>query len=269
MKWFKKLEKYLVVLLGITGTVFILAGCGTQNTTNSELVHPHRLTIGLEGTYPPYSYQKNGKLSGFEVQLGRDVAKQMHLKPKFITTKWDGLVAGLGSHKYDAVMNDMTITPQREKSFLFSKPYIYSRSVLITKKGSDINNIHQIKDKKFAEGTGTNNETSAEKFSAKIVPSDQFTNDLSLIKEGRATGSVNAIDAWNAYKKQHSVKGLEAKVIPVSELKPARIATLLNKKSPKLKKQFSKALIELQKNGTLKKLSDKYFGLNITYNPEK
>ena len=68
-----------------------------KDAFQSELKTKGKLTIGLEGTYAPYSYRKNGKLTGFEVEMGRAVAKKMGVKADFVPTKWDSLVAGLGS----------------------------------------------------------------------------------------------------------------------------------------------------------------------------
>ena len=94
--------------------------------TSSELKQKGTLTIGLEGTFAPYSYRKDGKLTGFEVELGKDIAKQMGLKAKFVPTKWDGLIEGVNTGKYDIVLNNVTVTKERQAKFGFSTPYIYS-----------------------------------------------------------------------------------------------------------------------------------------------
>ncbi|MGC6332742.1 transporter substrate-binding domain-containing protein [Weissella cibaria] len=53
-------------------------------------------------------------------------------------TKFDSLISGLDTKKYDVVYNDMSITPERQKSYTFGREYLFTKSVLITKKGSDI-----------------------------------------------------------------------------------------------------------------------------------
>ncbi|MFT8324005.1 MAG: transporter substrate-binding domain-containing protein [Lentilactobacillus hilgardii] len=236
-----------------------------SNKVDSELLQKGTLTVGLEGTYAPYSYRKNTKLTGFEVDLARQIAKRSHLKVKYVPTKWDSLIAGLGSKKFDVVLNDITITPQRQKQYLFSTPYIYSRGILITRSNdTSINSVSDIKGKKFAEGTGTNNETIAKKFGANTVPSGDFDTSLALVREKRVDGTINAREAWFAYAKQKSTKGLKYQVIPNSKAAAAKIGVLINKNSPKLQKQVNKALKKLKANGTLTKLSKKYFGADIT-----
>ncbi|MDN6967369.1 transporter substrate-binding domain-containing protein [Oenococcus sp. UCMA 17063] len=255
----------LVLLVASIIPVFISRTVSAKAKVSSELIKKGTLTVGLEGTYAPYSYRKNNKLTGFEVDLARDIAKKSNLKVKFIPTKWDSLIAGLGSKKFDVVLNDITITSQRKKQFLFSIPYIYSRSVLITRSNDKkIKSISDIKGKTFAEATGTNNETTAKKFGAKIVPSGEFDTSLSLIREKRVEGTINAREAWFAYKKQKTTNGLKYQVIPNKKVAAAKIAVLINKSSPQLQKQINKALKEIKKNGTLTKLSKKYFGSDIT-----
>ncbi|EEI19462.1 transporter substrate-binding domain-containing protein [Lentilactobacillus hilgardii] len=259
----------LVVGIALAGVALTACGSSSSSSKNgtyrSELKQSKQLTIGLEGTYPPYSYRKDGKLTGFEVELGKAVAKKLGVKANFVPTKWDSLIAGLGSGKYDVVLNNITQTPERRKQYLFSKPYVYSRYVLITRSGSNaIKTTADIKDKKFAEATGSDNELIAKKFGAVIVPQEQFQTSLDLIKQGRAQGAINAESALLTYAKDNSIKGLKYRLLKDSEQKPAKISGLFNKKSPKLKNKFNKVLDQLRKDGTLKRLSQKYFSKDIT-----
>ncbi|KRM73330.1 transporter substrate-binding domain-containing protein [Secundilactobacillus collinoides] len=269
MTFSSRLKKGLVIA-GVALIGVALTACGSSSSSSnsgykSELVHSNELTIGLEGTYSPYSYRKNGKLTGFEVQLGKAIAKKMGLKANFVPTKWDSLIAGLGSDKYDVVMNNITQTADRKKDYLFSTPYVYSKYVLITRSNDNsIKSTSDIKGKTFTQSTGSDNEIIAKKFGAKIKPVGDFTTELSLVKQKQADGIINAEAAWIAYKNDNSTKGLKERVLTSSEQKPAKISALFNKKDTKLKTKYNKALAEVRKDGTLKKLSEKYFGKDIT-----
>lgn len=128
--------KKLLLLAAVVVTGVTLAACGNQQAANNKdhTIQSGKLTIGLEGTYAPYSYHKDGKLTGFEVELSRDLAKELGLKPVFVQSKWDSLIAGLDAHKYDAVFNNVTVSAQRAKSYAYTVPYLYSKSVLIVKR---------------------------------------------------------------------------------------------------------------------------------------
>ncbi|MBB1080435.1 amino acid ABC transporter substrate-binding protein [Limosilactobacillus sp. STM2_1] len=260
MKFWKKALLTIAAL-----TVGTSAGISSIHaaSVNSELKNKGELTIGLEGTYSPYSYRQNNKLTGFEVELGKAVAKKMGLKAKFVPTKWDSLIAGLGSGKYDVVMNNITQTPERAKQYNFSTPYIKSRFALIVPANSKIKNLNDIKGKKVVAGTGTNNADIAKKYGAKLVPNGDFASAVGMIKQGRAEAEINSREAWYSYRKKNNTKGL--KMIDVSsEQKPAKISALFNKKDPAIQSSYNKAIKELQKDGTIKKLSEKYFGADIT-----
>ena len=111
-KWMKRLSVVAASLVAMVA----LAACGKSSSSSSEpqLVTKGTLTVGLEGTYAPYSYRENGKLTGFEVDLARDLAKKMGYKVKFVPTKWDSLIAGVGSKKFDVAINDIAMTPERQ-----------------------------------------------------------------------------------------------------------------------------------------------------------
>ena len=131
----KKLMKRLGLAAAGILMVCGLAACGKQaSSTQPQLVSKGTLTVGLEGTYAPYSYRQNGKLTGFEVELAQQLAKKMGYKVKFVPTKWDSLIAGVGAKKFDLAINDIAMTPERKKAYRFSDPYIYSKSALIMKK---------------------------------------------------------------------------------------------------------------------------------------
>jgi len=267
------LKKKLWFMLPIMALVaFTLTACSSGSSSTSknsdvktELINKNELTIGLEGTYAPFSYRKDGKLQGFEVELGKALAKKVGVKAKFVPTQWDSLIAGLGSQKFDLVLNNIAETPQRKKVYAFTTPYMYSRYALITRSDdTSIKQLSDIKGKKFVEGTGTPNAALAKKYGATITPSGDFTVSLNLVKEKRADGTINSSAAWYAYAKSNSTAGLKSQTLKVSAAKPDDIAGMVSKKSPKLQAALSKGIKELRKDGTLKKLSQKYFGADLT-----
>ncbi|MDO4902685.1 MAG: extracellular solute-binding protein [Limosilactobacillus sp.] len=259
--WKKTLIAIAAITMGTSASISSIHAA--TSPASSELKNQGELTIGLEGTYAPFSYRENGKLTGFEVELGKAIAKKMGLKAKFVPTKWDSLIAGLGSGKFDVVMNDITKTPARAKQYNYSNPYMKSRSVLIVNTKSNISSIKQIKGKKIVAGTGTNNELIAKKHGAKIVPNGDFTSAVNMVKQGRVDGEINSSAAWYSYKKKNNTKGL--KIIDLSkEIKADPISGLFNKKDTKIQAEYNKALKQVQKDGTVKKLSQKYFGTDMT-----
>ena len=111
------------------------------------------LRIGTEGTYAPYSYHdENGDLTGFDVEIAELVAERLGVKPEFIETKWDAMIAGLDADRFDIIANQVGITEEREEKYDFSEPYTYIHGALIVAKDNDtIKSFDDIKGKKSAQ----------------------------------------------------------------------------------------------------------------------
>lgn len=109
--------------------------------------------IGAEGTFAPFSYHDdNDNLVGYDVEVSEALAKELGVKVKFVEVKWDSLIAGLDSDKYDLVTNQVAITAERKKKYDFSIPHTYSYPATITKKdNTEITKMSDIKGHKFSQ----------------------------------------------------------------------------------------------------------------------
>ncbi|KRL63786.1 transporter substrate-binding domain-containing protein [Lactobacillus psittaci] len=256
--WIKKIG--IIAGLGIL-SVGIVA-CSNQKS--SEVLNKSTLTVGLEGTYAPYSYRQNGKLTGFEVELAKNVAKKLNYKVKFVPTKWDSLIAGIGAKKFDIAINDIAMTPEREKAYAFSTPYIYSKSALIMKNSTSLNSIKDIKGKKIAAATGTANADNVKKFGGDNVSSTDFSTAMELVRQNRVVAALNSKEAFLYFAKSQHVTDLKYKTIPTSQIASQGIGIMMAKNNKSLQKRINKALAQMRADGSLKKLSIKYFGDDIT-----
>lgn len=238
-------------------------GANKETGFKGELVKPDTLTVGLEGTYVPFSYKdKDGKLTGYEVELAEEIAKEMGVKPVFVETKFESLIAGLDANKYDVVMNNMGVTPEREQHYSFAKNYLYSPAILIVKKGSDIKKLSDISGKKSAQTTSSNYGQSALKAGAEIVASPGFAESLELVKNGKADVTLNSDDSWSVYKKENPDTELTA--VATKDVDLAGAAPMLSKNKTELTAEINRAEQVLRDNGTMKKLSEKYYGKDLT-----
>lgn len=221
------------------------------------------ITFGTEGTYPPYTFHdKSDKLVGFDVDLGRAVAEKLGVKAKFIEGRWDGLIAGLDGKRYDAVINQVGITPERQAKYGFSKPYIDSKVVLITREdNTTIKSFADLKGQKSAQSLTSNYSQTATKYGADIVPTDGFTQSLELVLTKRAAATLNDNLSFLDFKKQKP----DAKVkIVAQEDANAPSGILVRKDQPELVKAIDTALDEIKADGTYKTISIRYFGQDIS-----
>ncbi|MEE1921499.1 cystine ABC transporter substrate-binding protein [Pseudomonas sp. 148P] len=224
------------------------------------------INVGLEGTYPPFSFvDENGKLTGFEVELSEALAQKLGVKAKVQPTKWDGILAALESKRLDVVVNQVTISDERKKKYDFSKPYTISGiQALILKKKAETLNIHSaadLADKKVGVGLGTN----YEQWVKKEVPKADvrtYEDDPSKFADLR-NGRIDAIlvDRLAALEYAQKAKDTALAGDAFSRLESG---IALRKGEPELLAAIDKALDELRADGTLAKLSEKYFGADVT-----
>lgn len=257
-----KIKKLLAGLL----IVPVLAGCGTSNKstdTLSKIKSKGYITIGTEGTYSPFTYHNNqDKLVGYDVEIAREVAKKLGVKAKFIETKWDGIVAGLDAKKYDVIISQVGITPERQKKYLFAEPYTYSYASILTRK--DNNSIHSfadLKGKKSAQTTNSNWADIVRKNNGTVVGTEGFDQSIQLVLQGRVDATVNDSVTYLDYKN----KKPDANVKVAAQGKDViKSAPLIRKSDASLQKAITKAIKQLKSEGKLKEISNKYFKADVS-----
>jgi len=219
--------------------------------------------IGTEGTYAPFTYHDDsGKLVGFDVEIGEAIAQKLGVKAQFLEGKWDGLIAGLDANRYDTVINQVGITEARKQKYDFSEPYIASKAVLIVKDGnSDIKGFADLKGKKAAQSLTSNFGKLAEQSGAELVGTDGFDQSIQLVLTGRADATVNDSLSFLDFKKHKP----DAPVKIVAQQENADYSgVIIRKGEPELLEAINKALADMKADGTYAKISDKYFGQDVS-----
>lgn len=256
--WFKGL--LLAVALNFTGAAAVHAEDLLQSVKASGV-----LKIGLEGTYPPFGYRDSaGKLDGFDVAVAKAVATRMGLKPVFVTTEWSGIIAGLQAGKFDVIVNQVSITPQRQQVLDFTPPYAYSSAQLIERTSDKRNfkSLADLKGKKVGVSLGSNFADLAHSEPGVIVKTYPGAPEtLSDLADGRIDASIND-------------RLMLPYLIKTSHL-PLRTGALLNgakfemgipfrKGNPAFAKAIDDAVTSLRQDGTLRKLSMQWFGTDVS-----
>ncbi|MDR0945914.1 MAG: transporter substrate-binding domain-containing protein, partial [Bifidobacteriaceae bacterium] len=117
------------------------------------------ITFGTEGTYSPFDYHPagGGALTGYDVDVAKAVAAKLGLTAKFQETTWDALFPALTSHRIDAALDEIEITPQRQATYDLTDPYSVSYPVVITKASdTSITQASDLKGKSSANSSGSN-----------------------------------------------------------------------------------------------------------------
>jgi len=220
------------------------------------------LTVATEGTYRPFTYHdESGKLVGYDVEIIEAVAKKLDLNIEFQETQWDGIFAGLDAGRVDVIANQVSINPEREQKYLFSEPYTVSPSVVVVKEGDDsISSFADLKGKKTAQSLTSNFYKLAEEAGADVTPIEGWAQAVELLRQDRVEATVNDKLTFLDYEKTDGPTGLKI----AAETDPAKSAVVTTKDKKALIEKIDGALADLREDGTLAKISDKYFGADVT-----
>ncbi|WP_454731114.1 MULTISPECIES: transporter substrate-binding domain-containing protein [Cupriavidus] len=223
------------------------------------------LRIGVEGTYPPFNYRgANNQLDGFDVDVARGVASRLGVKPEFITTEWSGIIAGLQAGKFDVIVNQVAVTPARRQVLDFSTPYVYSAAQLIQRKDDkrQFKSLEDLKGKKLGVSLGSNyNELakSVDGIDVRTYPgAPEYLRDLAAQRVDAALNDRLMVG--------YLIKTANLPLRPgaIVEGGGSEVAIPFRKDNPKFAQAIDRALEDMRKDGSLARLSAKWFGGDVT-----
>jgi len=258
----------LVSTLLIASVGFV--GCTTSSGKKTEsknllatIKSEGKIQIGTEGTYAPYTFHdKSGKLTGFDVEIAEEISKRIGVKPEFVETKWDGMIAGLAAKRFDMIANQVGINPDRQKKYDFSNSYIVSKAVLIVR--SDNNVIKKFKDlkgKKSAQSLTSDLGRIAKANGATLQSVDGFNQSIDLLLSKRVDATINDSLSFLDLKKQKPNVAIKI-VDQQGDAQPNAI--MFNKGNKELVTAVNKALADMKADGTYAKISNKWFGADVS-----
>ena len=279
----KILKKSAAALAALTLTA-ALAGCGSsassaatstdtaastaETSGENELEKVKaagKLVIGVEGTYPPFTYHDdNGELTGLDVELGKALAEKLGVEVEFQEAAWDSLLIGIDTGRFDTVINSVSIADERAEKYDFSTPYAFNRTAVITKADDDsINTLEDLKGKKTANTISSTYAELAEQYGATVTGVDDLNQTFELLLSGRIDATLNAEMTFYDYTKEHPDANVKIAVL-TDDANQIAIPMRKGDETAALRTAIDAAIDELRADGTLKALSEKYFGRDIS-----
>lgn len=267
---------------GLAATLFLaipLAACGDDSTDQAdttrweEIQEEGTLTVGTAGTLYPASFreEESDTLTGFDVELMKEVAKRLDLEIEFKETAFDNMLTSVQNGQIDVAANDISVTEDRKEKFAFSKPYKYTYGTAIVRKSdlSGIESLEDLKGKKAAGEATTVFMDVAREYGAEEVIYDNATNDQYL--RDVSTGRTDVI--LNDYYLQTLALAFfpefDITIHPDIAYNPQEVAFLMDKENDELQKNIDRVLDEMLEDGTVKKLSEQFYnGADVSVEPD-
>lgn len=287
-----KLKRLIPSILSLA-LVFSLAACGgggsgsantpAQNETTpaqsettpaqtegdgslQRVLDAGKLTIGAEGNWIPYVYNEDGtgELTGFEVEVAKEVAARLGVEAEFqISDSWDPVLAGLDAARYDIVICGVNPNPERQEKYACSIAYAENPYCLVVNgDNTEITSFDDLDGKLCINSPSSAAGQIAQRYGATTADGD-LTAAMEQLNTGRADAHVNnvaAVDAYMAERPDVNVK-IAATYEPDEENRyEIESAAMLRKEDQELCDKVSEILQSMIDDGTLYDLTVKYFG---------
>lgn len=282
------MKKTTVALTALAMTASLFAG-----TAGAEEKKWTKITIATEGAFPPYNLTKpDGTLDGYEIELSQYLCSHMKVECTIVPQAFDGIIPALNAGKFDAIMAGMSATEKRKEVINFSLSYGSTGQAFATLKGGDLENL-PLKGELFSLAT---NEAGARKAAEDLKPLlegktigvqtasiaarfvDEYLKGAVEVREYKTTeqhdldlvaGRVDLVMASMGYLMTVVEKPANADMAIVGPrfqggFLGAGSSVGLRKSDPELKAMFDNAITAAKADGTIRRLSEKWFGFDLT-----
>jgi octopine/nopaline transport system substrate-binding protein len=263
-------------------TVFVSFANAEDNKT---------IRIATEGAFPPWNtVDTSGKPVGFDIDVGTALCERTQLRCEFLTQAWDGIIPALRVGKYDAIMAGMSITDKRKQVIAFSDPYALTSNYFVVRRTIDLpaldskakidlsletqegkHTLDALKNNLKGKVIGVQGSTNAEAFvreylgeNVEVRTYDKQDNlDLDLVA-GRIDGGLADFSVWKGFldSKEGSSATLYGPRISGGLFGPG-VGIGLRKEDTALAEKFNDAIKAISADGTLTKISLKWFGEDL------
>jgi len=276
-----RIRKPVVLFIALlTIASLLLSACGGAGAKDllSTVKARGAMRVSTDPNYKPQSFlNEKGELDGFDIDVSKEVAKRLGVKVEFVTPDWDAITGGNWGGRWDASIGSMTITPDRKKALFFSTPYYYTPAQFAVPKDSTLASIDDLTGKTVCVGSSTTYEDYLnEKLTlegetiikqvkgakAQTLPTDQECVQAFQAgrKEAQALLTAQPV-VEDAIKAGAPIKKLGAPVY-YEDLAAAMDKNVAN--SDSFVAAVTKAIEDMHKDGTLTKLSTKWYGVDLT-----
>lgn len=233
------------------------------------------IRFGVEPAYAPFEFRDpNGKMQGFDIDLGNELCLTLKAKCTWVEIPFDGLIPSLLSKKIDAINSALSITEPRKKSINFTQPLYQVPTQLVASKNSNLlPTAESLKGKKVGVLQSSTQESYAKShWGGKGVTIISYLN-MGLVYTDLNSGRLDAtlaesLSAVTSFLAKPQGRNFELKGTPVQDEKILGngIGIGVRKGDPQLKDQLDKAFQQIKENGTYGKLMKKHFPIDISMN---
>lgn len=254
----------------ISTRIALAASAALALTIGAAQAQEKTLKIASEGAYPPFnSLTTDGKLVGFDIDIANALCDEMKVKCEIVAQEWDGMIPALQAGKFDAIIAQMSITPERMEKIDFSKKYINTPAVIAGAKDSDIKGV--TKEDLAGKTIGVQGSTIHYNYAEKTFTDSEVKSYPSAeeYKLDMANGRLDAVsdDLVSIQEWLDTADGACCKIIGtipnMPEIHGEGAGVGVRKGETALADQFTAAIAAIRANGKYKEINDRYFKFDV------
>jgi polar amino acid transport system substrate-binding protein len=256
----------------------VIAGCGSgsepaaEDTSLADIKAKGFFIMGLDDAFPPMGFRgESGEIEGFDVDMANEVASRMGVKAQLQPIDWTAKEMEINNKNIDVIWNGFTITPEREKAFTFSQPYLGNKQVIVVLSDAGIDTKADLSGKKVGVQLDSSGQAAVEKDTATLDTFDEFlkfdtyTTALMDLKNG----TLDAVVGDEILIKYMMTKDPGTFKIATENFGDELYGVGFRKADVSFAEEVNRVLNEMIVDGTAADISTKWFGEDMVYVPIK
>ncbi|MFQ5783280.1 MAG: ABC transporter substrate-binding protein [Alphaproteobacteria bacterium] len=277
----KRIHNLLIgITLGVLGALVLAPTAANAGDVLDRIMSKGVLVVASDANYPPQSFlDKDNQLKGFDIDVAKEVAKRLGVKTKFVTPDWEVIVAGNWGKRWDISIGSMTPTKQRARVLDFPGIYYYTPAVFaVHKDNTTIKSVADLNGKKIGVCGGCTYEWYLKKnlvidaegappFEYQVTAGEirSYPDDSAPFQDLRLGDGVRLDAVLSAMPNiQAAIKNSFPMKIVGKPVFYEPLSVAINKGDPEFAAKLSKIIAGMHADGTLTKLSMKWYDVDLT-----
>ncbi len=266
-----RFSQIAVLALGLA----LLAGCGPSGSHHESgpvaakdpsfdtVQKKGKLIVGLDDSFPPMGYRDDsGAIVGFDIDLAQEAAKRLGVAVEFKPVQWNGIIMSLNKGDIDVIWNGLTITEERQKQIIFSKPYLDNRQIIVVQVGSPITDKSSLAGKTVGLQLGSSSETalnSDREVASSLKDVRKYSANTEALMD-LAAGRIDAVIVDEVVGRYYISRKPESYRILNDDFGAESYGIGFRKDDESLRDAIDRVLDEMKADGSADKISDQWFG---------
>jgi polar amino acid transport system substrate-binding protein len=259
-------KKVVIASLCLSALVFLSGNLQAADDSWNKVKAKGEIVIGIDDAFPPMEFRnEKNELVGFDIDASKEVARRLGIKVRHLPTAWEGVIMSLKVGKFDMIWSALSVTPERENEILFSNPYILEKQIMVVKAGNKkLKSVKNLNVKNvMGVQLGSTSEEALKKLNIKFKEVKRYDKNTSAFMDLKI-GRIDALAVDELVGRYYlSQRPGEYAVLP-EPLTSEPIGIGFRKSDTALKDKVQKALDSMFADGTMKRISIKWFGDDIT-----